>query len=104
MFALVLTAALMFDPAAARQPVPAKTPAPAARQAVDPALEPIAASAAATVECTARADGLVTNCVVLGETRPGLGFGEAAVALMNGTRVDPGPRDIQFARTIQFTP
>ncbi|MES2834863.1 MAG: hypothetical protein V4707_09160 [Pseudomonadota bacterium] len=103
MLAFVLAAALMFDPAAG-QPAASKTPTPAARQASDPAVETIAAAVAVTVECTARADGLVTGCRVLGETRPGLGFGEAAVALMNGTRMDPGPQDIQFARTIQFTP
>jgi len=46
----------------------------------------------------------VENCQVLGETHPGLGFGDAAVALMRDARVEPGPRDIQFARTIQFVP
>ena len=59
---------------------------------------------AVTVECTAKADGRVLGCTVLGETHPGLGFGEAAVALMNGSEVAPGPEDIQFARTIQFMP
>ena len=101
MFAFAL-AALLLDPAAQMKAPP--KPAEAARTERAPALDGVAPAVAVTVECTARADGLVTGCVVLGETRPGLGFGEAAVALMNGTRVDPGPRDIQFARTIQFTP
>lgn len=57
-----------------------------------------------TLECTARADGRVENCQVLGETHPGLGFGEAAVALMREAEVEPGDKDYQFARTIQFTP
>ncbi|WP_374597206.1 hypothetical protein [Brevundimonas sp.] len=65
---------------------------------------PVLAGVAVTVECTARASGKVEACVVLGETHPGLGFGEAAVALVQDSRVDPGPRDVQFARTIQFTP
>ena len=52
----------------------------------------------------ARASGRVENCRVLGETHPGMGFGEAAVALMRDAEVEPGPRDIQFARTIQFVP
>jgi len=99
MFAFALVATLLLDPA-----VQMKAPAEAARTERALALDGVAPAVAVTVECTARADGLVTGCVVLGETRPGLGFGEAAVALMNGTRVDPGPRDIQFARTIQFTP
>ncbi|HST92832.1 MAG TPA: TonB family protein, partial [Brevundimonas sp.] len=59
---------------------------------------------AVTLECTARADGRVDGCRVLGETHPGMGFGEAAIALMRDARVDPGQRDVQFARTIQFTP
>ena len=57
-----------------------------------------------TVECTARSNGLVEDCHVLAETHPGLGFGEAAIALMRDARVAPGPTDIQFARTLQFTP
>jgi TonB family protein len=64
----------------------------------------ILSSVAVTLECTARASGRVEGCKVLGETHPGLGFGEAAIALMRDARVEPGPRDIQFARTIQFTP
>ena len=59
---------------------------------------------AVTLECTARANGRVEGCHVLGETHPGLGFGEAAVALMRDAEVAPGPRDVQFARTIQFMP
>jgi len=61
-------------------------------------------SVAVTLECTARASGRVENCQVLGETHPGLGFGEAAVALMREATVEPGAEDFQFARTIQFTP
>ena len=101
MFAFVLAAALMFDPASQHK---AATKAPAPAQAAETTVETISAPIAVTVECTAKADGRVTGCVVLGETHPGLGFGEAAVALMNDTRVAAGPTDIQFARTIQFTP
>lgn len=104
MLALALAAALLLDPAAAQQKAASKAPAPAARQTAEAAVETVSAPIAVTVECTARADGLVTNCRVLGETHPGLGFGEAAVALMNDTRVAAGPQDIQFAHTIQFTP
>ena len=101
MLALALAAALLLDPASQQKDAP-KTPV--AAQAGDAKVETISAPIAVTVECTARADGRVTGCVVLGETHPGLGFGEAAVALMNDTRVAAGPQDIQFARTIQFTP
>ncbi len=61
-------------------------------------------SVAVTLECTARTTGQVENCEVLDETHPGLGFGEAAVALMRDATVDPVDKDFQFARTIQFTP
>ncbi|WP_304272021.1 TonB family protein [Brevundimonas naejangsanensis] len=59
---------------------------------------------AVTLECTARLDGRVEDCQVLGETHPGLGFGEAAVALMRDAEVMPPPRERRFAHTIQFTP
>ena len=59
---------------------------------------------AVTLECTARMDGRVEDCQVLGETHPGLGFGEAAVALMRDAEVTPPPRELRFAHTIQFTP
>lgn len=65
---------------------------------------PVLAGVAVTVECTARASGKIDACVVLGETHPGLGFGEAAVALVQDSRVEPGQGDVRFARTIQFTP
>jgi len=65
---------------------------------------PVLEGVAVTLECTAHTDGKVDGCMVLGETHPGLGFGAAALALMNGSEVAPGPRDVQFARTIQFTP
>lgn len=69
-----------------------------------PAVAPVLAGVAVTVECTARASGKVEACIVLGETHPGLGFAEAAVALVQDSRVEPGQADVQFARTIQFTP
>ena len=86
----------------------AKTPVVCA----NPALETVRSepgarvlmSVAVTLECTARASGRVENCQVLGETHPGMGFGEAAIALMRDAGVAPGPRDIQFARTLQFMP
>lgn len=61
------------------------------------------------LRCTALASGHVTDCVVLEETRPGMGFGEAALALMNGAQVAPimdrgRPVDAPFERTIDFTP
>lgn len=103
MLILALAATLVLDPAAA----PAATATPKPRPAAEAEMSPSGrtfASVAVTLECTARANGKVENCQVLGETHPGLGFGEAAVALMRDARVEPGPRDIQFARTIQFVP
>lgn len=100
MIALLLAAALMDPGALPRQTV--VSPPPEMQRVRDPA--PMLQAVAVTLECTARADGRVEQCKVLGETHPGLGFGEAAIALMRDARVAPGQRDIQFARTIQFTP
>lgn len=65
--------------------------------------------ASVRVACIAKATGFLDQCVVLEETRPGFGFGEAAVALMTGEAVTPAtengkPIDSRFERTIQFTP
>ncbi|MFZ4165998.1 energy transducer TonB family protein [Brevundimonas sp. NPDC058933] len=100
MFTFVLAAALFLD----ASPKPELT-TPVAREAaaVDMQAGPML-SVAVTLECTARASGKVENCQVLGETHPGLGFGEAAIALMRDATVNPGRADFQFARTIQFTP
>lgn len=65
---------------------------------------PVLNSVSVTLECTAKANGHVDACRVLGETHPGLGFAETAMALMENAEVAPGPRDFQFARTIQFMP
>jgi len=103
MIALVIALALSANPGVAK----------ADNGQMEPRLQPVSISAepapvlagvAVTLECTAHADGKVDGCIVLGETHPGLGFGAAALALMNGSEVAPGPRDVQFARTIQFTP
>lgn len=66
-------------------------------------------SVSVRVRCTARADGAVTDCSVISETLPGLGFGETAVALMNGATIEPAvengrPVDTVFEHTIEFMP
>jgi hypothetical protein len=100
MFALIAAAV-----AASTAPsVPAPTePAPAVERT---AFAPAAAlsSVSVTLECTAYTTGRVGDCHVLGETHPGMGFGDAAIALMRDAEVEPGARDVQFARTIQFMP
>lgn len=98
MIALVLAAALFADPVAFVTPVRFGPPAP------PPVTEPMLASVAVTVECTAHTDGHVTDCEVLAETHPGMGFGEAAVALIQDSTVERTVADVRFARTIQFTP
>lgn len=104
LFAIALTAGPT-DPSTWREESSvALLPAMATTETKDKADAPILTGVAVTVECTARASGEVDACVVLGETHPGLGFGEAAVALVQDSRVEPGSRDVQFARTIQFTP
>lgn len=100
MVPLLLAAVLTLDASPAR-PKPVRADIPAKTASYDsPALEDVMV----TLECTARASGRVENCHVLAETHPGMGFGEAAIALMRDARVAPGPTDIQFARTLQFTP
>lgn len=109
MIVLSLILALLVDPT-----VGSSTPAPASFMPASLALEPASTSTpsdapmlqsvAVTLECTAFADGHVGACKVLDETHPGLGFGEAAIALMRDATVDRSSTDHQFARTIQFMP
>ncbi len=98
MIALAFALALISDPAARVTPVRFEPPAP------PPVTTPMLSSVAVTVECVAHADGRVSDCEVLAETHPGLGFGAAAVALIQSSPVEPGDADVRFARTIQFTP
>lgn len=75
----------------------------------EPALEQPLSGVSVQLECFAYADGRVGDCVVVQETRPGLGFGAAAVALMNGTTVGPEVQmdqatKVKFRHTIEFTP
>lgn len=103
MIALLFAAALVLD-ASPVEKVGLKAPQPVAEVPQEASSGPVLTSVAVTLECTARANGHVEGCHVLGETHPGLGFGDAAIALMRGEEVAPGPRDVQFARTIQFMP
>jgi TonB family protein len=103
MIEFAVAAALLFDPTP-KHKVAFRPPAPHAEATRAATAAPILAGVAVTLECTARASGRVENCSVLGETHPGLGFGEAAIALMRDAEVAPSARDFQFARTIQFTP
>ncbi|CAN5135914.1 hypothetical protein BH09PSE1_BH09PSE1_16400 [soil metagenome] len=74
-----------------------------------PAVEQPLPGVSVRLECVAYADGHVGNCGVLNETRQGLGFGDAAVALMNGSPVGSEVQlgratQMKFQHTIQFTP
>ncbi len=99
MIALTLALALFVDPTGAPSLTRAMVKAEPA-----PAAAPTLQSVAVTLECTAFADGRVGDCQVLGETHPGLGFDDAAIALMRDVRVEPAAANHQFARTIQFMP
>ena len=60
-----------------------------------------------SLECMASRDGRVADCVVLEETRPGLGFGAAAIALMNGSPIragQPSPVALTFATVLIWFP
>lgn len=104
MFALILSAALSVAASTdASVAFDVRQPAPALVQTAA-ATTPELSSVAVTLECTAYASGRVGACQVMQETHPGMGFGEAAIALMRDVEVAPGPRDVQFARTFQFLP
>jgi hypothetical protein len=68
------------------------------------ATTPVLASVAVALDCVVDAAGRVETCTVLEETHPGLGFGAAAVALMQGAVVEPSGTPRRLVRTIQFTP
>ena len=83
--------------------------AAAAKAAARQAEVEVLADVSVRVECTASREGRVSACVVLEESRPGLGFGQAALALMEGAEVTPPPANsapapVRFERTIQFMP
>ena len=104
MIALTLALALFADPSLGQPTLTrsALNVEPAAAMVVAPA--PMLQSVAVTLECTAFADGRVGECRVLEETHPGMGFGDAAIALMRDAAVEQSSADHQFARTIQFMP
>lgn len=74
-----------------------------------PVMDRVLPGVSVELECLAYPDGRIANCVVVEETRPGLGFGEAAVALMDGATLGDDlakPRfgPVKFRHTIEFTP
>ncbi|WP_428150891.1 hypothetical protein [Brevundimonas sp.] len=106
MIALTLALALFIDPTVGSATLTraALMVEPATTMAVEPAPAPMLQSVAVTLECTAFADGHVGDCAVMEETHPGMGFGEAAIALMADATTDRSAADHRFARTIQFMP
>ncbi|CAN5129488.1 hypothetical protein BH10PSE2_BH10PSE2_11550 [soil metagenome] len=100
----ILIATALFADATPVQPVAYALPHRATESRQQAAVGQLPYSVAVTLECTAHKDGRVGGCTVLGETDPGLGFGEAAIAMVEGAAVAPGAQDVQFARTIQFVP
>jgi hypothetical protein len=103
MIAFAIAAALFADPGSLERTALA-APVRPTPEPIQVASAPVLQSVAVTLECTAYADGHVGACRVLDETHPGMGFGEAAIALMRDAEAEPGPRDVRFARTIQFMP
>ena len=103
MIALILAAALFVDPVFSVANTGSKAqvvPAPVSEQSQTADLQGVAV----TLECTARITGRVDACTVLGETHPGMGFGQAALALMKDAEVGPQKTETRFAKTILFTP
>ncbi|WP_309629607.1 hypothetical protein [Brevundimonas sp.] len=105
MIALTLALALFADPSLGQSTLTrASLVEPAPAMAIEPAPAPMLQSVAVTLECTAFADGRVGECAVMEETHPGMGFGDAAIALMADATTDRSTADHRFARTIQFMP
>ncbi|WGM29844.1 hypothetical protein [Brevundimonas sp. NIBR11] len=106
MIAITVALALFADPTVGAPSLTraALTAQPTPAVSMAPTPPPVLQSVAVTLECTAFADGRVGDCKVLEETHPGMGFGEAAIALMRDATTDRSPADHQFARTIQFMP
>ena len=103
MIAFIIAAALFVDPAfstANTEPKAQVAAASFAEQSQAADLQGVAV----TLECTARVSGRVDACTVLGETHPGMGFGQAALALMKDAEVGPQKTETRFAKTILFTP
>jgi hypothetical protein len=74
-----------------------------------PVMDQVLPGVSVDLECLAYPDGRIDGCVVIEETRPGLGFGEAAIALMEGATLgDDAARPrfgpVKFRHTIEFTP
>lgn len=64
-------------------------------------------SGSAVVSCTSQADGSVANCRVVSETPTGLGFGRAAIRVVQRAQLSPRSvdgmtRDQEFRVTISF--
>jgi TonB family protein len=103
MIELLIAAALFIDPAPVALTAPSKGQVTSAAFRERPEA-PLLQGVAVTLECTARATGRVEACKVLEETHPGMGFGQAALSLMEDAEVEPPRTDTQFAKTIVFTP
>lgn len=87
----------------------AARPAVVETVAIDTNASALPSAVSVRLRCTAYGDGHVGACTVLEESRPGLGFGRAAVALMEMSGVEPDrhedhPVDVTFEHTIEFTP
>jgi hypothetical protein len=99
----------LLDPAAASETEALPPEAVEELEAHQPAVVQPLSGISVELECLAYPDGYVANCAVVNETRPGLGFGEAAVALMNGSSAGSAVQTgrsapVKFRHTIEFTP
>lgn len=106
--ALMSALTLLGSPALAEETT-SRVPAAKKATAAAPAKAEMLDQVSVRLRCTAQPSGRVSNCVVLSESRPGYGFGEAAVALMDGAETAPfqqGGRPIErtFEHTIEFMP
>jgi len=106
----LIAVAILFDTPAKASAAAAMTPPRLERTAQPPQVTPDRlTNVSVRLRCIARSTGAVSDCTVVSETLPGYGFGETAVALMNGATVEPPtdagrPVDAVFERTIEFMP
>ena len=98
---LFAAAALILSAPAETSPVPMGDAVKRDLPAASPAAKPLA-DVSVTLSCSVGRDSRAQDCQIVRDSHPGLGFAEAALALIEG-EPSTGPAGAHaFVRTIQF--
>ncbi|WP_162997993.1 hypothetical protein [Brevundimonas lutea] len=103
MISLFAAAALMIAAPVEIAPVPVGGAVKRDLPAVGPAKKPLA-DVSVTLSCAVGPDNRAEDCRVIRDSHPGLGFADAALALIEGETSDAPAGAASFVRTIQFLP